>query len=239
MTVIFTAVSGILPALFWLWFWLKEDRKKPEPTWMIVHVFLLGSLMVLPAYFIEKALIGSQPVVATSLTVTVIISWAAIEEILKYLAAYLGAFRRRCFDEPVDAMVYLITAALGFAAIENTLFIFNILKQSGTSDLVFLITGNFRFIGATVIHVVTSALLGSLVGITFYQTRTKKILASGLGLVVAIALHALFNYSIIYQGENRVMITFIGLWLAAILIIFLFERVKATIIRIKTQNLPR
>ena len=50
--------------------------------------------------------------------------WAAlVEEVVKFMAIRFMILNDPEFDEPVDAMIYMITASLGFAAIENILFI--------------------------------------------------------------------------------------------------------------------
>jgi RsiW-degrading membrane proteinase PrsW (M82 family) len=214
---------------------LREDKKRPEPAANIIRVFLLGGFIVFPAYLLEKWAAGSGFDLSGAIFPTIFI-WAAIEETLKYGAVYLGAFRSRFFDEPVDAMVYMITAALGFAAVENTFFMLNALSQDGGGNLTFLLTGNFRFIGASVVHIVSSAIVGALVGLYYYGNTAKRVAAAVSGLAIAISLHALFNYSIIVHREARIMTTFVVLWLLALLVIFLFEKVKATIIHIKTRQ---
>lgn len=234
--IIFTIVSGILPALFWLWFWLREDKNRPEPKLVILRVFILGSLIVIPAYFLEKLVSGQNFNLDSRFVFWVLLSWAAIEEILKYLAVYLGAFKSRWFDEPIDAMIYMITGALGFAAVENTLFMLSTATGQDHS-LALLLTGNFRFIGATVVHIVASAIVGCLIGLAFYGNRIHRVIAAVSGLALAIALHTLFNYTIISAGDNRVMTAFIVLWLLAILVIYLFEKVKQNIIRTKIRKL--
>jgi RsiW-degrading membrane proteinase PrsW (M82 family) len=52
-------------------------------------------------------------------------SWACIEELTKFAAAFFIALRARVFDEPLDAVIYMVTVALGFSAAENTLFLMN------------------------------------------------------------------------------------------------------------------
>lgn len=235
--IIFTIASGILPALFWLWFWLKEDQTHPEPKAVIIRVFILGGLIVIPAYFLEKLVAGQSFNFSSGVLLPAVVTWSIIEESLKYLAAYFGALRSRFFDEPIDAMIYMITGALGFAAVENALFMINSLNQQGAAGLSFLLTGNFRFIGATVVHIVASAIVGSMIGLTFYSNRLHRIIATIGGLVIAISLHALFNYIIISRGEDQIMTAFVVLWLLAILVIFLFEKVKKTIIQVKIRKL--
>ena len=118
---LYALVAGILPALLWLWFWLKEDNLNPEPRLLIILSFLGGMLtvaLVLPLQKLTLNLLdGSTLPYVNELRYTI---WAGIEEIVKLLVVYFIALRSKFLDEPVDAMIYLITAALGFAAMENT-----------------------------------------------------------------------------------------------------------------------
>ena len=111
--------AGILPAVFWLWFWLREDIGRPEPRSWIILSFLVGAAAVIPTYFLENLAAGFF--LAGGLVL--IIAWSAIEEIIKYLGAWLADFHIKAFDEPEDAMIYLTTVALGFASMENILFL--------------------------------------------------------------------------------------------------------------------
>lgn len=227
--VSFAILAGIVPALFWLWFWLHEDKAKPEPKALIGEVFILGCLVVIPAYFLEKFFnVNNTPLFQNNL-LTLFLFWAIIEETLKYLAVYWGSLRTRFYDEPVDAMIYMITGALGFAAVENTLFILSALQTGASGSLEYLLTGNYRFLGATLVHIVASAIIGGIIGLTFYSRRLKKVIYLCLGLATAIILHALFNYSIIKSDSDQVFKIFALLWFAGVIIIFLFERVKQTI----------
>ena len=60
--------------------------------------------------------------------------------------------------EPIDAMIYCIVVALGFAALENTFFIMDPLLNGEVTKG--LLTGNMRFIGSTLVHIVSSASIG-------------------------------------------------------------------------------
>lgn len=230
----FVILGGIVPALFWLWFWLHEDKKRPEPRGMIAEVFILGALAVLPAYYLERW--ASTTFSLEHDLLRMVIVWALIEEGLKYLAVYLGAFHSRHFDEPVDAMMYMITGALGFAALENMLFMLGAIAADGSSSLSYLLTGNFRFIGATVVHIVCSALVGGFIGISFYKSTPVRLGYFLFGLASAVGLHALFNYTIIQSNGADVLKIFVFLWIAALIIILFFERVKATVIQFTLPN---
>src|SRR3989338_10517093 len=84
----------------------------------------------------------------------IFVLWAAAEELFKWLAARFSALRSKQYDEPIDAVIYLLTAALGFAALENTLFL--VASFSKLNFLGVIATGNLRFIGATLLHVLSS-----------------------------------------------------------------------------------
>jgi protease PrsW len=218
-------VGGIVPALVWLWFWLKEDSRHPEPKRLIVITFIAGMLVVPVAYVLEQ--IANF---FTNNTVILFSSWAAIEEILKYAAAYIVAFRKECLDkslcldEAIDPMIYMITAALGFSAVENMLFL--IVPLAEGEPLTSFITGNLRFLGATMLHVVASASIGVAMGFAFYRKTLSKKLAVSMGIFTAIVLHALFNLSIINSIGSGLFIVFGVVWIGTFILLIFFEKIK-------------
>ena len=218
-TLFYALIGGILPALLWLWFWLQEDKLHPEPRSRILFAFWGGMVVVALTYPIERYIYGHF-----GLTTTTFILWAAVEEILKYGAAWFTALRSKAYDEPIDALEYLITTALGFAAIENVLFILNPLLDGNIMQS--FVTGNMRFLGASLLHVVASGALGYCIGREFYRNRWSKISWRVIGLGLAVALHAVFNLFIIYDNGSKVFIVFSCVWVAALGILLLFEKIK-------------
>ncbi len=218
-TLFIAAAVGILPALFWLWFWLREDTMHHEPRGVIFCAFLAGM-------FVAPLAIPFQGMVAAHFgdkTPQTLVLWAAIEEILKFTAAFCVALRsRKIFDEPIDALMYLITVALGFAAMENTLFLLGAFHNGSFIDG--LILGNIRFVGASLLHTVCSALIGTFLAISFYLSRTRRLLYAAAGLVFAVVLHMLFNFFIL-KG-NHALFVFSVVWLAVISLLLVFEKVK-------------
>lgn len=200
--------GGLLPSLVWLWFWQRQDRDCPEPTGLIVLSFVAGMVVVYFVFPLQKLVYMSMaditPVVnglLAQMSIPAVTSdeiqislWAFIEELAKYLTVFFIAFKSRNFNEPVDAIVYMLTAALGFTAMENTLYILKDLAHSGTIDTV--LNSDLRFIGATIVHTVSSALVGIALALTFYGPRLLKFGAVILGLTGATLLHAYFNLTI-------------------------------------------
>lgn len=246
-SVLFAVLFGLAPTIFWLWFWLQEDENKPEPTQMILKTFVVGGFFVVIAFCLERLVAPSSDMMkdfnyaisakgmgVALVTLWPILAWAFIEEAVKYAAAYVAAFRKHYFDEPIDAMIYMITAALGFAAVENFLFLLSTALSDGAISSSFIFTGNLRFLGATLLHVVTSATLGAFIGFSFYKSSNIKKESLGLGLIAATVLHTLFNFFIIIDEGKNIFGVLVSLWLIATIIIFVFEIVK----KVSAKRLP-
>jgi RsiW-degrading membrane proteinase PrsW (M82 family) len=224
--IIYAILIGFTPALFWLWFWLKEDCH-PEPKRMIVFTFLAGMIVIPLALIAEKLIYKSflyfKIATENYYGFTLLLLWAGVEEYFKYAAAKKVALNKKFFDEPVDAMIYLITAALGFAAFENVLFV---LKDFGMQGLLpGILSANFRFLGPTLVHIASSALVGASIAFSFFHKKHKIRNVIG-GLILASFLHALFNYFIIKNGDKNILKIFLSVWFIIIIIIFLFEKIK-------------
>jgi RsiW-degrading membrane proteinase PrsW (M82 family) len=217
-TFVYAILAGILPSLIWLWFWIREDSHA-EPRWLLVATFLGGFLAVIAAVFAEKFIAGLA--IDSSLRYTL---WAGVEEIFKFVAVAVIALNTDYNDEPIDAMVYCIVVALGFAALENTLFL--IQPLAGGEIAQSIVTGNMRFMGATLVHIVSSAVVGFGLGFAFYRGYFAKVTAVIVGLACAITLHAAFNLSIINGNTADTLKAFAWVWGAVVILIILFEEVK-------------
>ncbi len=217
---IYALLGGILPALVWLLFWLREDRKHPEPDGLILKTFFFGMLSVVLVLPFQKGIDFLFP----GLVVLPVVLWAMLEEVFKFFAGYFGGLHTTEDNEPLDPMIYMITAALGFVALENTLFILGPLLEQDIPQT--LLTGNLRFIGASLLHVIASGFVGAMLSFSFYKSLKKKVKAVFLGLLGAIGIHITFNLLIVSQGEMGATIAFSGVWLSIIILLLTFEKVK-------------
>lgn len=194
-------VIGIAPCILWLLFYLFQDRH-PEPKKEILTVFLLGAVMTAPAVTLEKLLI---PVIQnlelnpllTALVIDIFVV-AFVEEFFKYTAVWLkeqAINHSYELDEPVDFVIYMVVSALGFAAVENLLF----LLMPDTSPLI--ARSLVRSGTAILLHTLTSGILGYYMAMTFcHRERRSGILLSGFAIISC--LHGLYNFSIMKSETN-------------------------------------
>lgn len=220
---------GLIPSLLWLFFWLREDATHSEPRWLLAGCFFAGMIAVLLSIPVEQFLATLAHTDSQKY-----IYWAAAEEILKFAAVAIVALMTRYNDEPVDAMIYCIAVALGFAALENALFVMAPLSHGDLAASI--IHGNLRSIGATLVHVVSSAFIGFGLGVTFYRGTAARFVVWAMAITAAIAVHAAFNISIVTASSMDTLKAFGWIWGAVVLMIILFEEVKAVRPKLVSQS---
>ncbi len=217
---VFVAVAGgVFPALAWLWFWLREDAPHPEPRRLIALAFFAGMVTVAIVIPIQKFV---APYLATQ--TLIFTAWSAIEEVTKYFAARVTVLWRREDDEPIDPVIYMVAVALGFAAIENMLFLLSPL--AGDTVIQTVMTGNLRFVGATLLHVLSSAVIGVALALSFYKPRSVKRTYAAVGVILAALLHSAFNFLILNTAEEHILRTFGLVWLLLAVLLGVLEYIK-------------
>jgi len=220
---------ALAPSLIWLAFYLRKDTH-PEPNRMVVKVFLLGMLVTIPAIYLEMFLEGffssfSLPRIGF-LLLYFLLGIALVEELLKYLVVRLGVFSNAALDEPVDIMLYMIIAGLGFAAFENILLLFHLIQTYPASDI--FLVNTIRFVQAVFLHALVSGLFGYFIALSFIKKEHRGFLFF-FGFFSATTLHGLFNFYIFYigdQGFPLLLLPVIPLALIAVFISFGFRQLK-------------
>jgi len=179
--VFYIFLSFLLPFL-WIFYFYKKD-KHPEPIFWLIIAFLLGICSAIISYYFEKfSFIFLQD------------NWlrfflfALIEEIFKFFFVWFFIFHQKVFDEPIDAMIYMMFSALGFAFFENLILTLNSKIQHTFLILI------FRFFGANLLHILASSLVGY--GYAFF-VKTRRILPFVVSFFSGTFLHFLYNYLII------------------------------------------
>lgn len=204
--------AGFVPSIIWLLIYLLNDCH-PEPKHRIIKTFLMSLLLALAAAILEELFVKCVRYFDPAYLYEnskAFYAWAAfIEEIVKFLAVFLIAVYSVDFDEPIDAMIYMITAGLGFAALENILFLFDAFRTSHDAGNAIAISFQavskvwlYRFLGATLLHTLASAVLGYFLAVAwFYRHHSKKIIIAGI--IMATLLHFFFNLAFIIFDPTK------------------------------------
>lgn len=231
---ILLVILGFIPSLIWLNFYFREDCH-PEPKSLLTKVFLMGIIVSPIAILLQLAMVqcGEFAGLRKYCLPTGILMpnspeffmWSAfVEEMIKFYAVKVMIFNNSEFDEPIDAMIYMMAASLGFAAIENTLIVFQTTPDGIAVTINTLI---LRFIGATLLHALSGGLLGYFLAISwFFQHHRKKLLI--IGMTMATGFHFTFNMIIYtFEGQVTALLYTTSLLLGmAFLVSILFDRLK-------------
>ena len=222
--IIIYIIFGLLPSLVWLSFYLKEDLH-PEPKKMILKIFLLGALITIPVFFVQIGLSKLLDLSNLDSTTTSIIYWFLIialsEEFFKYFVFRTKVLNSPHLDEPVDAMLYMVVTALGFAAVENILYLFSpagpmSFDQTVTRALIMTLV---RFIGATFLHTLCSAVIGYFLAFSFYKAK-RKYMPLIIGILIAVSLHGLYDFVLMTGNDYTKIAVPITIILTLAVIVF-------------------
>ncbi len=198
LRLVVTIILTLLPIVLLLRYFYTRDVNR-EPRDVLVRTFIRGVLIVVPVFICSW--------IANSFWWTSWGSWndalfvsfilAAIPEELCKLWVIAGySSRQRCFDEPMDGLVYGATAALGFAALENILYV-----SSGGWGVALA-----RAFTAVPMHAMTGAMLGyGIARVRFSRRGRGSIL---VGISAAILVHGGYNFFLLAANfglENGVI----------------------------------
>lgn len=204
---------AILPVIALLSYIYKKDIHK-EPNKILAKVFLFGILTVIPAFILEVILSSWFPTEnyksVLRLFINVFIGVALVEEMLKWLVVKIFVYKSDEFDETFDAVVYAVFASLGFACIENILYV--LLHGYGT--------GIARAITAVPLHACTGVIMGYFIGkskLAFKNdNKSNESTYIFLSLLLPITVHAIYDFLILTRVSMYVII-----WIAFIIIVYI------------------
>ena len=197
MKFLFYAFLGISPAIFWLLYIYKKDKWEPEPRSQVAKIFFLGIVSIVPAGLAEILLLKicfqiDHSVIRQSIWVILTVCFLVvgpIEEFFKYSVVKVFIFFRKDFNEPIDGVVYMSASAMGFAALENVMYIM------GHSPIKMALTvAIMRGILSTPAHLIFSGFVGVYLGkAKFCSSKIKSVGLIIYGLLIGILLHGMYN----------------------------------------------
>ena len=181
-------IAALLPAaLLWLYIWKKDPQ--PEPTSWLVKALLWGVAICFPVSAIEIGIqsilfgAGGSPTNLTGTTAMAFFVAALPEESFKLLALWLVLRKNPYFDEHFDGIVYAVCVGLGFAAIENIVYLF------GNEE--WLVVAISRSLLAVPGHYAFAILMGYYYSVYHFVDHSPKVAACIL--LVPVAAHGVYD----------------------------------------------
>jgi len=182
MAVLLASLAPVFIILFYIYFRDKYDK---EPLGLLLKALLLGIVVVIPVIFVERLLMNMMPQsnkVAAAFYHAFIVA-GSTEELFKFLALYLLVWKSPSFNEKFDGIVYAVFVSLGFAGVENVLYVLDGGMQ----------TALMRSLTAIPAHAIFGIIMGYYLGIAhMYKELKGPNLARAL--LVPILLHGIYDF---------------------------------------------
>ncbi len=178
------------PGIFWVWFFYTRDRYEPEPAAQIVRLFFLGMFVTVPVAFIEGI---AGALIAVPLIMAAVVA-PVVEEFGKFFVVRRTIYPSAEFDEPIDGIVYAAATALGFASLENVIYITAAyLTAPALAFGTFVIRAIFSVPG----HALFSGVWGYALGRAKFAPAEERQRIILRGLVLGVVLHGIFNFLLV------------------------------------------
>ena len=202
-----TLAYSIIPPTIWLAFCLWLNRDHPQRRGFLAMAFFGGAIAVMPALPLEKFVFALSPN-ATLLTILL----AACEEILKLsVLLFIISLKSRLFNGPRDYIITAVTVGLGFAGLENALYILHPVLVQDMAQAT--LSGGMRFLGADILHAVTVSMSGLALGFAYFKSIPKKVWFTCIGFAIAILIHSIFNLLVANTNQEQALKVFELLWI--------------------------
>ena len=206
-------VAGLVPCVVLLWYINKKDSIEKEPTGLLVKLIFLGCLSTIPAMVLE--LVGTNILTSIGMDETSYLYIfienffivALAEEGCKKLMLRLGSWKNPAFNYVFDGVVYGVCVALGFAGLENVLYI------SGFGMEVAVVRG----LAAVPLHAICGVFMGHFYGLEKKYTATGMTgLAKNvktLSIVIPVLIHGFYDFAASIGSD-----TFAYIWLGFVVL---------------------
>lgn len=214
--------AALIPSFVLIWFILRQDKIESEPAGLLIKLFILGALTTFPAAFLET--VGENGIMSitrskdmqTLLMFLVVVPVA--EEGLKYLVLRFGSWKNKAFNFTFDGIVYAIIVSLGFATLENLLYVLNYMS---------LQVAMVRGILSVPLHCTCGVFMGYFYGMARnHHARGERKLSMVdrlLALLVPIFIHGLYDYALSVDSE---LVSLGGLGFTVVVFILAFLQIR-------------
>jgi protease PrsW len=203
--LLLVALGPVAIILFYIYY---RDKYEKEPVKLLLKGLLFGALSVIPIIVIEKLLmqVSENPIqfLATFFSLEESNKFAAAayegffvaaftEELFKFFAVLIAVWNNKEFNEKFDGIVYAVFVSLGFAAVENIMYVAGYGIQ----------TGILRALTAVPAHAIFGIMMGYYLGLAKFIPE-KRAIYMILALVVPIFFHGFYDF--ILMAENHILL---------------------------------
>jgi len=187
MAILLASLAPVFIILFYIYF---RDKYEKEPLGMLIKALLAGILIILPVIFVEQWLsalaLFSGKVGAAAWHAFVVAGFT--EELFKFLILYLLVWRSPSFNEKFDGIVYAVFVSLGFAGVENVLYV----MEGGMQ------TAAIRALTAVPAHAIFGVTMGYYLGVAhMYEELRRPYLLRAIAIPVL--LHGIYDFILMVE----------------------------------------
>lgn len=190
-----TIGPGLAIAIFIYW----KDKLDPEPRKLLIRAFLLGCVSILPAIVFNMILKNFLNVeVSASLMETFVYAFFVVgvaEELSKFIFLRWNLFLRPEFDEPYDGITYSVMIGMGFATLENIMYVY---QSSDAYNVAFM-----RAFTAVPAHATFAIAMGYYTGLAKFNSAQRNLYLLK-GLALAVIMHGFYDFLLMQSNYPQI-----------------------------------
>ena len=188
---------AVIPSIYLVRYFYSKDIHKPEPVGLIIKIFFIGVLSIIPVLIMEIILMNLFANISeyriTFYFIEAFIIAGCCEEYIKLMVVKKYVYNDEHFDEVMDGIVYTVVASLGFACMENIIYV-----MTGNTA-----TAIIRAFTAIPLHAFASGIMGYYIGkAKFADTSEEERSLTYKGLFIAIGIHGLYNFILFLSTDS-------------------------------------
>ncbi len=195
---------AIAPSTAWIIYIYYRDIHDKEPLRLLLKVFLFGAFSIVPAAILENLFEVEDKLNLITTAYSTFFVIAGAEECSKYFFMRWAIYKNKAFNEPFDGIVYCVMISMGFATVENLMYVFNSENPFQTAFL--------RMLTAVPAHFTFSVIMGYYVGLAKFNPG-KRLQFTMFGIGGAMFFHGFYDFCLIQQKNEYL---FIGAFISLI-----------------------
>jgi RsiW-degrading membrane proteinase PrsW (M82 family) len=185
---------AVAPGLAICLYFFYKDIYNREPKLNLIMSFIFGAAAIVPAIYFETYFSYTADGTVAGVAVFSYAIVAFSEEFCKFIGLRFYAYNQKSFDEPLDGIVYGVIVSMGFATIENLLYVLKAVELGQGWEV-----GIKRMLLSVPAHATFGVVMGYFVGRAKFDPKNSLALMTA-GIVSAVILHGSFDFFLfVYQ----------------------------------------